>query len=121
MADPGPEDGGDGLEDIKGLAWIAPPPPAPGAILASTTLFDQSAFTPEELYPPGRVRRPVIPEKAPNVTVEPTKTVAEMFELVDMSVPPEFTTPLVPCPDNAEFEQEFLRGKSIPELLAKLK
>jgi hypothetical protein len=112
---------GDGLSDIGGLAWIAPPPPAPVSILASSALFDQSAFTPEEFYPPGRVRRPAIPERVPDVAVEPTKPPEAVLELVDLSVPPEFTTPLVPPPDNAAFEREFLRGRSVAELLARLR
>jgi hypothetical protein len=108
------------FEDGQFPAWVCPPPPAPSSVLDSTTVFDRSAFTPDEFYPPGRVRRPVITEKGPNVTIEPTKTPEEMFEIVDLSVPLEFVTPLVPCPDNAKFEQEFLQNKSIEELLQKV-
>jgi hypothetical protein len=38
-----------------------------------------------------------------------------MFEIVDLSVP------LLPCPDNAKYKQEFFQNKSIEELLHKVK
>jgi hypothetical protein len=102
-------------------AWVCPIAPTPSSIMNSTRLFEPNAFIPEEFYPPGRVRRPKVTEKPPNVTVEPTKTPEEMAELVDFSVPLEFVTPLIPSPDNAKLEQDFLRGKSIDDLLMNVK